>query len=459
MDRRKFVAASIGSILAAKYSGSEGLLNRVTADRRKMDPGTTQLKIGDLSLKKLRDDYHYYLFEDFLPFMDKYVIDHKYGGFMCNDDRDGTRLNTKKRTWFEGRGIWVYSFLYRHFGKDQKYLDVATNSLKLIMKTEPTGDELWPSVITREGKPLTPPSKRIYGSVFVAEGLSEYSFATGEQKYWNTAKGIILKCWKIYNRPDYYPRIVADYSGPKVIPFPGAKIQGHAMVMITTINGMLEHRSDPDLEEIRAKCIDAVINKHFNPEFRLNNELLNHDYSRPDNYLSEFVYTGHSIETFRPIMEQAVASKDLKLFRTAAERFKRHVDVAWDQVYSGVLRSLNNVDMDLWEIKRTPKVLWAQEESLNGMMVLIEQVGDEWAKKWFAKMYEYMVAKYWLKPYGYHLWITAADRKVTFTPHYDRIENYHLPRHLMLTYLAIEKLIRNDGRPAWPEAADKVNQN
>ncbi len=458
MDRRKFVAASIGSILAAKYSGSESLLKRVTVDRRRMDSGTTKLKIGDLSLKKLRDDYHYYLFEDFLPFMDKYVIDHKYGGFMCNDDRDGTRLNTKKRTWFEGRGIWVYSFLYRHFGNDEKYLDVATNSLKLIMKTEPTGDSLWPSVITREGKPLTPPSKRIYGSVFVAEGLSEYSFATGEQKYWNTAKEIILKCWKIYNRPDYYPRIVADYSGPKVIPFPGARIQGVAMVMLTTINGMLEHRSDPDLEEIRSKCIDAVLSKHFNPEFRLNNELLNHDYSRPDNYLSEFVYTGHSIETFRPIMEEAVGSKDLKLFRTAAERFKRHVEVAWDQVYSGVLRSLNNVDLDLWEIKRTPKVLWAQEEALNGMMVLIEQSGDEWAKEWFAKTYEYMVAKYWLKPFGYHLWITAADRKVTFTPHYDRIENYHLPRHLMLTYLALEKLENNGGRPAWPGAAEAVNQ-
>ncbi len=453
MDRRKFVASSIASIVAAKYAEAGSLLRKGNLIRQNPDSESTGLKFGDLSLNKLRDDYHYYLFEDFLPFMEKYVIDHKYGGFMCNDDRDGTRINTKKRTWFEGRGIWVYSFLYRHFGKDEKYLDVATNSLKLIMKTKPSGDNLWPSVLSREGEPLTRPSKRIYGSVFVAEGLNEYSLATGEGKYWDMAKEIILKCWKIYNRPDYYPRIVADYSGPKVIPFPGARIQGVAMVMITTINGMLDHRSDEQLEAIRSECTDAVINKHFNPEFRLNNELLNHDYSRPDNYLSEFVYTGHSIETLRPIMEVAVKHKDLGLFRTATERFKRHVEVAWDQVYSGVLRSLNNVDQDEWEITRTPKVLWAQEEALNGMMVLIEQTGDEWAKKWFEKEYTYMVAKYWLKRYGYHLWITAADRKVTFTPHYDRIENYHLPRHLMLTYLALDKLIRTNGRPDWPAAA------
>jgi len=453
MDRRELLATLIGGIVAAKYSSVPSLLTGGISVQKKLDLGTKRLKFGDLSLGNLRNDYHYYLFDDFLPFMDEYVIDHKYGGFMCNADRDGTRLDTKKRTWFEGRGIWVYSFLYRHFGRNEKYLDVATNSLKLIMKTRPSGDDLWPSVLSREGEPLTPPSKRIYGSIFVAEGLNEYSLATGESKYWDMAKEIVLKCWRIYNRPDYYPNIVADYSGPKEIPFPGSRIQGVAMVMINTINGMLNHRSDVQLEAIRSECIDAVINKHFNPKFNLNNELLNHEYSRPDNYLSEFVYPGHSIETLRFIMEFAVKHQDLGLFRTATERFKRHVEVAWDQVYSGILRSLNNVDQDEWEIERTPKVLWAQQEALNGMMVLIEQSGDEWAKSWFAKVYTYMVAKYWLKRYGYHLWITAADREVTFTPHYDRIENYHLPRHLMLTYLALDRLIKNDARPAWRASA------
>ena len=43
--------------------------------------------------------------------MEKYVIDHVYGGFMCNTDRDGTNITQDKNTWYEGRGIWVYSFL------------------------------------------------------------------------------------------------------------------------------------------------------------------------------------------------------------------------------------------------------------------------------------------------------------------------------------------------------------
>ena len=384
--------------------------------------------------------------------MDKYVIDKKYGGFLCNTNLNGKHINTNKDTWTEGRGIWVYSFLYNNFGKDKEYLNIARNALNLILKTKPGSNKLWPDQISRQGNALTPPSKVISGDILVAEGLCEYSRATGEMKYWNMARDIILKCWRIYNEKDYYPNIVADYQGPKAIPFPGAKIQGASMNMIITISEMLQLRNDPDLEAINSECISAVINKFFNPEFQLNNELLNHDYSRPNNELEQFVYTGISIETLWPIMERAVKLKDIKLFITAAERFKRHVEVAWDDVYGGIFRSLNNVNLNLWEVERLAKVLWAQQEVLNGIILLIEQIDDKWAKNTFEKMYSYLVDKFLLKQYGYPLWIFAADRKVTFDPNQNdqRIENYHLPRNLMLTLLAIDRIIKNNGEPAWP---------
>jgi mannose/cellobiose epimerase-like protein (N-acyl-D-glucosamine 2-epimerase family) len=462
MDRRKFMAASIGSIFLSKYSNAESLLKKNNLIRKNLFSDNTTLTFGDSSLLKLRDDYHHYLFEDFLPFMDKYVIDDKYGGFMCNTDLSGKNINTDKATWTEGRGIWVYSFLYRNFGKKEKYLDVAHNSLNLILKTKPIGDALWPDTISREGNALTPSSKQISGDILIAEGLNEYARASGEWEYWNLAKDIILKCWKIYNNPDYYPGIVTNYQGPDVFPFPGAKIQGVSMIMIITINRMLESKNDPDLEKIISACTDAVINKHFNPEFNLNNELLNHDYTCPNNELSQFVYTGISIETLWPIMERAIKLKDVNLFQIAAERFKRHVEVAWDGVYGGVFRSLNNVDKNLWEVERLCKVLWAQQEVLNGIIILIEQTGDEWAKNWwFEKMYKYLTDKYLLKQYGYPLWIFQADRKVTFEQKQQNqtIENYHLPRHLMLTYLAIDRIIKNKGKPVWTAAMDTKDRN
>lgn len=457
MNRKTFITSSIASLLLAKYTNAESLARGSSLIRPNASSGVDPVRYGDLSLTNLRDEYHRYLFDDFLPFMDKYVIDHEYGGFMCNTDRAGTNINTNKDTWTEGRGIWVYSFLYRHFGHEEKHLEVARNSVNLILKTTPKGDDLWPDRISREGKALTPASKVISGDVLLAEGLCEYAHASGEAEYWNMARAIILKCWKIYNDPQYHPNIIADYTGPAVFPFPGAKIQAVCMLLIITINRMLESQNDPDLENIISECTNAVIDKFYNPEFQLNNELLNHDYSRPNNELAQFVYTGIANETLWPIMERAIKLKNVALFQTAAKRFKRHVEVAWDGVYGGVFRSLNNVGKNIWETERVPKVLWAQQEALNGITVLMEQTGDEWARKcWFDKVHTYIVEKFSLKQYGYPLWIFYADRRVTFEQEQQNktIENYHLPRHLMLTYLALDRIIRNNGDPAWPSAID-----
>src|SRR4029079_7239303 len=98
---------------------------------------------------------------------------------------------------------------------------------------------------------------------------------------------------------------------------------------------MLEIRADADIERVAARCVDALMNHHYNPEFRLNNELLNHDLTRPMNKYAQLVYTGHSIETLWMVLYEAARLKDKRLFETCADRFKRHVEVAWDDVYGG----------------------------------------------------------------------------------------------------------------------------
>jgi len=396
-----------------------------------------------LPFDKLRSQYHHDLFDDFLPFMERHVIDHEYGGFMCNTDRDGTNLDKNKTAWYEGRGIWVYSFLYNHLAKEKKYLEVARRSVELIRMTQPAGDELWPKALTREGAPVLPPDPSIYGDLFIAEGFAEYAKAAGEPRYWDLAKEIVLKCVRIYDRPDYLPEIGETYLGRGARPFPGARIQGVWMVLVRIATQMLETRPDPELQAIAGRCVDAVLNHHFNPEFQLNNELINHDLSRPANEYSQLVYTGHAIETLWMLLAEAVRRKDGKLFATLAQRFRRHVEVAWDDVYGGVFRNLQNVDRNIWSVD---KVLWAQEEVLIGTLIVLDHTGAPWAGEMFIRMYDYVQAKYPLKQYGFPLWIIGADRKVTFERHSGRVENFHHPRHLMLNLLALDRIIARGGR-------------
>ena len=396
-----------------------------------------------LAFAQLRAQYHADLFDDFLPFMERHVIDHEYGGFMCNTDRDGTNLNKNKTAWYEGRGIWVYSFLYNHVAKEQKYLEVARKSVELILRTRPAGDGTWPRLLTREGAAASPPDPSIYGDLFIAEGIAEYAQAAGDRKYRDLARQIVLKCVRIYDRPDYLPEIGETYLGPGARPFPGARIQGVWMVLVRIATQMLETAPDPEIEAIASRSLDAVLNRHYNPVFRLNNELLNHDLSRPTNEYEQLVYTGHAIETLWMLLAEAVRRGDGKLFDTLAERFRRHVEVAWDDVYGGVFRGLPNVDKNVWNLD---KVLWAQEEVLIGALSVLEHRGAAWAAEMFTRMHDYVRAKYPLKQYGFPLWIVSADRKVTFERHTNRVENFHHPRHLMLNLLALDRILARGGK-------------
>lgn len=440
--------------------GASGLLMGVNAcgtkTEEKVSGGHSVAKVEKLAgktLKELLKEYRYYLFDDFLPFMDKYVIDHKYGGFMCNTDRDGTNITQDKRAWYEGRGIWVYSFLYNNLKKDPKYLEIARKSVKFILKNEPTGNNLWAGSFSKEGKPTSDQPDNIYGDLFIANGLSEYSQASGEQKYWDKAKKILIKCLKIYDKPDY--GYVVNYGpggtfdlksapasdGNSTLPSwhpKGPRVLGHWMVIIRLVSQMLQYKSDPELEKIADRSIDAIMNYHFNPEYNLVSEVLNHDLTRPEGPFSQFVYTGHAIETMWMLLYEAVRRNDPKMFGLVTERFIRHVKVATDDVYGGVFRSLVHVDDNIWKVD---KVLWAQEEVLIGSLFILERTGATWAKELFDKQWKYVIDKYPLKQYGYPLWILGADRKVTFEKNYSRVGNFHHPRHLMVNILSLERMI------------------
>lgn len=402
--------------------------------------------VGGRSLEALHERYMYDLFEDFLPFMEEEVIDHRYGGFMCNADRAGRQVDTDKLIRYEGRGIWVYAYLYRTLAPEEKYLEVARKSLEFILPHEPEGDLLWPSRYTREGEALAPPgdhNNQMYDDLFVAEGLAEYARATGEMEHWDHAKQIILKALRIYDHPEYAPRKFFGYFVEEVPPLPGCRILGVPMVLTRVTNQMLEVREDPELLAISDRAIDEVFNYFHNPEFDLLGEILNHDLSRPPSPLRDLAYTGHGIETLWMILFEAHRRRDKELFLKTAAMMRRHIEVSWDYVYGGWFLGCRHVDDHEWMLRKT---LFVQEEALIGLLFVVEHLGSEWAKDWFREGYELVLDKYPLKPHGYPIWDLNPDRKFTFVEEYFRIGNYHHPRHLMLNIEMIRRMMDRNAR-------------
>ncbi|NGF56687.1 hypothetical protein G5B00_09185 [Parapedobacter sp. SGR-10] len=390
--------------------------------------------IAGVSPHELLKQYQENLFDDFLPFMDEYIIDFEYGGFKWNTDRSGNNITANKRTWFDGRGVWVYSYLYNNFEKDPRYLEIAKKTIDLLFKAK-TEDTLWPWAYDRFGNDLKERNPDIYGNLFVAEGLIEYSIASGEDSYMQQAKDIIFNCVELYDGGDYLYDF--DYR-PDVATIRKPRVLGHWMILLSLSKSILRHREDADIKALADRCLDALLNHHLNPEFGLMVEFLEKDLTLPKDGLDQFVYIGHAIECLWMIMDEAIRREDQELYQKSCNLFKRHVEVAWDDVYGGVFHGLENVNAYKWLLE---KVLWAQQEVLIGLMIIIEHTGDEWAYRWFDRAYKHVIDTYPLKKYGYRLWNIGGDRKMTFQKEGIRIENYHTPRHLMLNIQLLHKII------------------
>ena len=139
---------------------------------------------------------------------------------MCSVDILTRKLvNTTKRAWYEGRGIWMYSFLYNNIDKDPAYLEIARKSKDFILKRFPTDGSYYISSFTKEGNPIGDIEGDIYGNLFVAEGLAEYAKAVNETKYFEQAKEIVLNAVQRYDKPEFTYNYKAEsrIAGPRIL--------------------------------------------------------------------------------------------------------------------------------------------------------------------------------------------------------------------------------------------------
>ena len=432
---RKNSIAGFGMIGAVSFGGTLLSTDALAKDN---ENAVEINKISELNLKKLRDTYMEALLGKFIPNMDTYVVDHELGGFMCSIDiRSRKLISTTKRAWFEGRGIWMYSFLYNNIEKKPRYLEIATKSKNFILKLLPKDGTYYISSFTKEGVPVGKVEGDIYGNLFVAEGLAEYSKALGDKRYFDQAKDIILKAVARYDRPDFTYAYKAEnrLAGPRIL--------GHWMILLSLSTQMLRQHPDTEIKALADRCVDAIMNHHLNPEFKLLNEALAHDMSAlTDPVASQFGDIGHGCETLAFVMNYAVLIKDANLFKRASAEFKRHVDIAWDDIYGGHFHVLENVSTNTWTLN---KLRWLQEEILIGALILIEHTGDEWALNCFAKTEAYIREKYVRPEYAFV--IDSGDRKMEKHTSV-RAEHYHYPRQLMVSILAIDRILKRGEKPS-----------
>ena len=426
MKRREFLSTAALSGL-----GAAALPAGLSANPDKPVPSVDSL--AGMPLKTLYAECRRQLFDGYLPFWENGGHDAVHGGFLCYLHEDGSVENDRKDIWYQGRGIWVYSYLYNHIDKDPRWLERARMARDFMVRHMHRGDGTWLDTVNRVGEPVSSiaimRSNSIYGALFAAAGLIQYAKATGSEEDLELARLSLKKSVKRYDDPGH---IGVQAPGIEV---PGLRAQGCSFMMVWVIPQFLELQADPFLEGVLAEHLNALEHKFWNPEYGISNETLLHDYSRIPELAGQMV-PGHSIEAQWMCMDEAIRQGDSNRAVVFRNRMRHLIEMSWDYVFEGTC----DTNFHVFQTAEFPpgpvldlKTMWAQTEVAIGCIKALRLSGEPWAADWFNRSWHFL-QRTMTTDFG--VWRQAVDRqgndqqRAGISPY--RRGNFHQPRCLML---------------------------
>ncbi len=445
MNRRSF----LGSLGAGAAIFPGHLRAGPSFTRSGVGQGEKQSNLAGLSLPAVRADFKRDL-DEYVDFFIRHGIDFENGGFMCSLDHDGTLVDTNKFHWFQGRGVWVFSYLYNNFKKDSRYLKAARKTCDFMLRYFPQDKDKmkWATVVAKDGRVVSGYGGDPFGCYFGIEGMFELSLAEGNAKLFDEALDLYLRHYDFVRAPE----TLAAASPPDRRGF------NLEMADLQIATQLLRRKDIPRVRRIADECVAAIMDRFYNPEIKMFNEVLDGSLNRIPEARNE-ANPGHGVEIMWLVMDEALRRKDRALFDKAKDRILGLLNIGWDHVYGGIVHGVNvGSGCFEWPVVRPAgmtvefrergeynyiKAHWANSEVLIATLMIFEHGGEDWAARYFAGAKEVNDQKLSLRPHGYPLHLLFTDRQFTFQPHTMRKDNYHYMRALMFCIKALDRMIRS----------------
>jgi N-acylglucosamine 2-epimerase len=391
-----------------------------------------------------------------VPFWWRAIDEERGGVFNCWNNA-GTRLESRdKFTWSQGRFAWLWSRLAETMrkgllpGEAARFLVHAEKTVEFLRAHAFLADGRCAFLLSEDGQvkeavPGRGLAPSIYADCFVAMGFAEFARVSGERAALDDA-------WRVFE--SIAGRIEAGGfpTWPEPVP---AGYSSHAIRMIFLNVSLGLHRASEDLGDTRAELAWSrsvataarIFAEFVQPGGRIA-ELrpLPGGGGSEETLLSRHMNPGHTLEGLWLLLKVAVYEKREDWLARAAEAVRFAFERGWDGAHGGLLHFVDGArgapagvaGDSIYErgVRATwdTKLWWVHSEALTASLTSYRLAGDDTARAWFERTWEYALRVFPNPDVTVGEWIQIRNRR---GEPLDRIvalpvkDPYHIARNLL----------------------------
>lgn len=393
-------------------------------------------------ISELSSFYRKHLLEDIMPFWEARTKDIDCGGYITCFDRVGNVTDTDKYIWFQGRQLWMFSALYNHMEKDEKWLDLARHGRDFLVKNAYAGEGRWYYQLDREGG-VKEGTISIFSDLFVISGIAEYAVASASDQDFE----LIKETYDAIERNVYDLDFKEIYHNVW-----DHRYKRHGMYMINLIVAPIvgkvlgQDRTKPLIDH----CLEQVLYVFAKDEHEALFEAVGRDGSFMDDDEGRIIYPGHTMESCWACIEEGHRREDRSIIERALTisdwGYKHGYDPNYGGIYSYTTANSDEPKQTDWN-KETgmswhDKNFWVNAEAVYmTALAAVEKESEEHLDR-FLRQHEWC-QKYMFDP-EYGEWYTELyrDGRIKLSDKGTLWKAaYHVPRAIMLTHKAFKRYI------------------
>lgn len=377
---------------------------------------------------ELKQRYETELFSRVIPFWERHSVDRVNGGFWNCLDRDGSRYDTKKYMWLNGRQTWMFSKLYNTVEPKAEWLEIARLGAEFIRAHAKRDDGRVYFSMTEDGKPLSL-QRKIFSECFTIMAFAEYSRASGDASYMTEAKELLEKVWdwstdwtKV-GRPSF-----AGQEPSQMLAVP--------MILLNLLEEVAGDRKDDYRMEVD-DCIRRML-LHVHPTDKTVYEIVTPEGGFIDSIEGRLLNPGHAIEAGWFLQHWAQHLKRDDLSKTAIDMVRWSFDAGWDAEHGGILYFLDSKGYSPTPLEWDMKLWWPHCEALYAHLLNFKITGEAQDLERFQRTHEYTFAHFPDAEHGE--WYGYLNRRGEVTHRFKGGPYkgcFHVPRALWLVWKAL----------------------